>query len=129
MQLFIHLSQNDKYSQHKILISKIIKLYSLNDRYMMSEVPYLFYFTKKNPKSKQNKMSDTAQYSILNIEDNILVLFYIFIHMVLHSLKLETTMARLKLINFETCYQISFDTVIRGHMFIRIMGKLLKYRK
>ena len=50
----MQLSQNDKYSQHKILISKIIKLYFLNDRYMMSEVPYLFYLTKKNPKSKQN---------------------------------------------------------------------------
>ena len=40
MQLFVHVSQHDKYSQHKILISKLIKLYSLNDRYMMSEVPY-----------------------------------------------------------------------------------------
>ena len=54
MKLFIHLSQNDKYSQYKILISKIIKLYFLNDKYMISEVPYLFYLTKKN----QNKMSD-----------------------------------------------------------------------
>ena len=54
VKFFIHLSQNDKYSQHKILISKIIKLYFLNDRYMISEVPYLFYLTKKN----QNKMSD-----------------------------------------------------------------------
>ena len=30
-----------RYIQHNQLISKIIKLYSLNDRYMISEVPYL----------------------------------------------------------------------------------------
>ena len=54
VQLFIHLSQNDKYSQHKILISKIIKLYFLNDRYDERSIILVLFYFKKNPKSKQN---------------------------------------------------------------------------